>query len=181
MLNVYKKYDNPKTLTGYKELRPVIVAINRLVKHPNRLKPGDKEILLANTHLKIFASEVELAVYFATGIIDKRVPDLEGVIAKDSHDAFVYARDVLKCRWADIGKPEVEQTIMVAINDAVMYAKDVIKGRWSDAEPYIMKNAYWSFMYARDVIKGRWSEAETTIERDSHYWGLYCNLFSITQ
>jgi hypothetical protein len=178
MLNVYKKFDKPKELAGYKETRPVIIAIDKLLKSPKRIKPEEKELLLSNAHLKIFANDAKLALLFATYILEKRYPAGEDMIAKDPYDAFAYAKDVLKGSWKDIGKPEVEQFFMRA-PAAYRYARDVIKGRWSEAEPYIMKDTYFALQYAKDIIKGRWPEAEPAIQQGIPYWREYCKLFSI--
>jgi hypothetical protein len=181
MLNVYSKFDKPKTLTRYKELRPVIVAINKLLKNPNKLKPEDKELLLANTHLKILASEVDLAVYFAKYVLEKRFPEAEDVIAKDPHDAFAYARDIIKGRWADIGKPEVEQIFLQNIYLAYAYARDIIKGRWVEAEQVVKDDSYYAFIYARDVIKGRFIEGEPAIKKEDFRWRSYLKLFTVPE
>ena len=56
---------------------------------------------------------------------------------------------------------------------AYHYAKYVIKGKWPEAEPVIMKSAYWACLYAIDVIKGRWPEAEPIIMKDAKWACLY--------
>ena len=83
----------------------------------------------------------------------KRFPDLESVIATDPEWAYVYANNVIKKRWLDIGKPEVESVIA--------------------------KDPYWAYWYAAFVIKSRWSEAEPYIQQDSHWWSHYKKRFKI--
>ena len=51
--------------------------------------------------------------------------------------AYVYARDIIRGRWA-----EVESYIMENVECAYWYARDVIKGKWPEAEPiiYLLEN-----------------------------------------
>jgi len=37
-----------------------------------------------------------------------------------------------------------------------------------ELEPFILKDAYWSYRYALDVIKDRWELGEPTISKNAH-------------
>ena len=55
------------------------------------------------------------------------------------------------------------------------YARSVVNGRWFEAEPVIIKDAYWSCEYSKDVILGRWPEAEPYIMKDPSVAYLYAS------
>ena len=72
--------------------------------------------------------------------------------------AFYFAKGVIKCRWADIGKPEIEDIIGKDPKWAYWYAIDVLYCRWADigkkwVEDVIGKDPVWAFYYAEDVLK----------------------------
>ena len=46
---------------------------------------------------------------------------------------------------------------------AYSYCRDVLERRWPEAEPYILKNAWYSVFYARDIMKAPWPAAEPEI------------------
>jgi len=54
------------------------------------------------------------------------------------------------------------------------YEKTIELGkRIPKLEPFILKDAYWSYRYALDVIKDRWELAEPVILKDAFYSCLY--------
>ena len=58
---------------------------------------------------------------------------------------------------------EAEPTIMKDAYFAYWYAKYALEGRFIEAEPIIMKRPSIAVDYARFIIKGRWYEAEEYI------------------
>ena len=72
--------------------------------------------------------------------------------------------------------PKREKELLETGNffDIVTYARDIIKGRWPEAEPIIIRHAYYIYTYARDVIKGRWPEAEELITTTTDGWLFKC-------
>ena len=84
--------------------------------------------------------ECELGEYIS--IEDKRLPEW----------ACSYADRILKCRWADIGKPEVEDIIGKHPEWAYMYARYVLKCKWinvgkPEIEDRISRDSYWAYWY----------------------------------
>jgi len=65
--------------------------------------------------------------------------------------------------------PELEPFISKDALYSFCYARDVIKVRWEIAEPIISKDAHLSYLYAKNVIKGRWEQGELVIGKDA-YW-----------
>ena len=95
--------------------------------------------------------------YYETGL---RSPELEQVIGRDPQTAYLYALNILKRRWADIGMPEVEQAIGRDPMWACHYAIFTLKRRWADigmpeVEQVISRSPMWDYHYARYVLKRR--------------------------
>lgn len=178
MLNLYKMYDKPKTLPGYNELNPVLTSMQKLLDY-KRINPGEIERLKEHSHL--LARSAELATKFARDITGERFPEGEEAISKNAGYAYLYALNVLKCRWKDIGKPEAEDAIKKDLYWAYNYARNVIQGRFYEAEPYIMKNPEHAFDYARDIIKGRWEDAEPILKSDEPRWNAYRRIFTVPE
>lgn len=167
MINFYKFYN--KTGLNNEHYGPLLEYIPNLPYVPYEIKMDGSDVALHTQTSQIehiIKRDATLACLYATWM-GKRWLEVEPLIMEWGGVANNYARDVLKCRWADVGKPEAEEHIMKEAYWAYIYSVDVVKERWVEAEPYIMKNGYWAFAYANAVIKGRWPEAEPIILNDT--------------
>jgi hypothetical protein len=76
---------------------------------------------------------------------NKRIPELENIIASSSYYSYKYARDVLKNRFK-----EGEKEISTAGNWSFGYAKNIIKAPFPLGHPAIFnsewKNEYLGFL-----------------------------------
>lgn len=210
MLNVYDKFDKPEGLSGYCSDYHINLLVTELTGPNNhKISPSNKKLL--KQYKEKFMHNKSAVQYFVFNISKKRwpevesffihdawaaltyaitikkrwqdigYPEVEDIIAKETHRAVEYAELVIGGRW-----PEAEPYIMKGVSDSVEYAENIIHKRWADiglpeAESYIMKSPYWSYKYARDVIKGRWKEAETIIKDDASVWTNYKNHFGIEE
>ena len=89
----------------------------------------------------------DLAYEKAIKTPNRRSPELEPTIMKNTSAAYWYAADVIKGRW-----PDAEPIIMKDPSNAYQYALKIIKGRWPEAEPYIMKDPEYAAKY-KEFIK----------------------------
>ena len=141
MLNVYKYYDDAKTLPKYKELNNVLPLLKkRSLWNPENAKKLEpiKHIIMQNQGN---------AYEYARFVLKERWPEAEPIIMKNPDYAYRYARDVINGRWE-----EAEPYIMKDPTYAYCYARDVIKGRWEEAEPYIKKDPQYAHWYAKNII-----------------------------
>jgi len=65
--------------------------------------------------------------------------------------------------------PELEPFISKDAEYSYLYAINIIKGRWELGEAIISKDAYFSYYYAINIIKDRFILAEPTISKDAEY------------
>lgn len=176
MLNIYKYYDDAKSLPMYNELK---IALPRL-SHPSGwwYENYTKEDFKSVEH--IIAKDPKLSYSYVSSVLHSRFPEAEPIIMK-SPIAVDYARHIIKGRWL-----EAEPYIMKSPEHAYLYARDVLatdqkwmskpgheNGRWPEAEPYIMKSPYHAYWYSMEIIDGRWPEAEPYIkagDADGNYW-----------
>ena len=103
--------------------------------------------------------------------------------------AYWYARGILHCRWADIGKPEVEDVIGRGPRWAYHYAADVLKCRWADIgkpeiEDIIGRDPMWAHYYAVNILHCKWSdigkqEIEDRINKDLNWNNIYNEIWGI--
>lgn len=69
----------------------------------------------------------------AARVLDRRWPEAERYLMKDTMWAYEYAKDVIRGRWT-----EAEPYIMKDPETAYFYARDLIKGRWKEYEEYMI-------------------------------------------
>ena len=77
--------------------------------------------------------------------------------------SYFHAKDVLHCKWSDIGKPEVEDIIGKNSEWAYWYAKGVLYYRWveigkPEVEDIIGKDPEWTNWYSYYVLHCSWSD-----------------------
>ena len=183
MLNIYKYYDEPKSLPLYSY--ELMYALNLL---PLMVQRGDDITEEQLEPVKnIIQRDPELAYTYAKNIIKGEWPEAESTILKEPEYTNNYAIGVRKRRW-----PEAEPTILQYPTKCVQYAKKILandpewtsqkgheNGRWPEAEPTIMKDPYSAYTYAADVIKGRWPEAEDNLKQSTLWWDSYKDFFDI--
>lgn len=141
MLNLYDKFDNPKSLPGYNDHYPFFKAADDLVWELSEVTDEDKEVLARHTN--IIQKSAKLAFYYAKNVMKARWEDAEPYIMQKPEYSSPYAGNVIKGTWASIGKPEAEEIIMKDPDRAVLYARHVMKHRWLEAEPVIKKSWFW--------------------------------------
>ena len=141
--------------SAWPELERVVLSVKT---KPARLKLVSDLLYYANINqdTKNFVKSIAytwklptFAARFAAQFMrDKRWPEAESLIIKDSYDSISYAHYNIGGRW-----PEAEPIIMRSGRAAGEYAASVLKARWPEAEPVIAgNNVAWS-MYYRDVVR----------------------------
>lgn len=183
MLNLYKYYDDAKSLPMYTELNNKIYMLLK----PNRTSWGTSiSAEELEPIIQIIKRSPIYAYDYAKNIIKGRWPEGESVIKRRPYEAYQYSLYMLRLdphwqyksgRW-----PDAEPYIMKDSDMANSYAGDILakeptwphkNGRWPDAEPIIKKNPYAAYDYAMRILKHRWLEAEPTIQQDEWLWGEY--------
>jgi hypothetical protein len=173
MLNVYTKFDKPRTLSLYNKLSDKLHLIGT-----SRTWTPDmvEELVPVKT---VIVKQPGAAYNYAFRVLRGRFPEGEAAISRVADLAYDYAWTILsndpewvKIKGHEHGRwPEAEDTIKMDPHSASFYAEYVIKGRWEEAEPYIMKRVDIAVDYAIDVLKCRWKdvghpEAEQAIMKD---------------
>ena len=179
MLNVYKYFDDAKSLPLYKEIGTKAHLLNfRAWRYEKHTKEDFEPII------HIIARVPELSYHYAAEVSHSRFPEAEPVIMK-STSACHYAMYIIKGRWK-----EAEPYIMKFPEYAFLYAREILatdqqwtsqpgheNGRWPEAEPYIMKDPFNTYWYSIEIIRGRWPEAEPYIMKDPEYGQKYRNRY----
>ncbi len=98
---------------------------------------------------------------------------LEAVIANDTLQSYLYAKEVLR-------RPElVPQNILSRITQeayySYVYAVNVLGCRWPEAEPVIAADPWWAYHYALRVLERPWLEAEPVIAKNDGVSWMYRN------
>jgi hypothetical protein len=101
---------------------------------------------------------------------DKRISELEEIIADDAMYSICYCLNVIQGSWG-----LAEDTISKDPKWSYMYARDIIKGPWKNGENIISKDPQWSYQYALNIIRGPWKMGEDAISKDSKWSYLYAN------
>jgi hypothetical protein len=98
---------------------------------------------------------------------DKRISELEEIIANDALYSYCYCLNVIRGSWG-----LAEDTISKNPKLSYMYARDIIQGPWFKGEKSIIKDSEFSYLYARNVIKGQWLKGEDSISKNFEfsYW-----------
>ena len=130
----------------------------------------------------VIIKNVYTSYIYACSIIKGRWIDAEDIIGMSNMNCY-YAKDVLKCRWSDIGKEWVEDIIGKCPDNAHRYAYYVLKCRWSDigkewVEDIIGRDPEQAYYYAKDVLHCRWAdigkpEVEDVIGKNPEWACLY--------
>jgi hypothetical protein len=89
---------------------------------------------------------------------NKRIPELEPIIATKANWSFYYAKVIIKGRWI-----EGEKIISTDPQNSYFYAQDVIKERFLEGEKIISNNPQFSYFYAMNLIKGPFHLCHSTI------------------
>jgi hypothetical protein len=89
---------------------------------------------------------------------NRRILELESIIAADPKYSYKYARDVIKGRFK-----KGERSIATDKIFSYRYARDIIKRRWKQGEKSIIIDIEYAYHYANDVIKGKFIEGESSI------------------
>lgn len=90
--------------------------------------------------------------------LNKRIPELEFVIAKDAQYAYWYAEEIIKGRFR-LG----EQIIATNPEFSYSYANNIIKGRFELGENIISKSPKYSYRYAAHILNSRFPLGESAI------------------
>jgi hypothetical protein len=106
--------------------------------------------------------------YFKCKKENRRISELENVIATDPDYSYRYARSVIKGRWEG-----GEKSIATRPECSYWYASHIIKGRFKEGEKSIATDSECSYLYAYNIIKGRWEDGEKSIATDSEWSYLY--------
>lgn len=118
MLNVYEYYDDAKSLTLYNELNDLMF----LLETPTWWQPSMVDQL--EPLMPMITKSSVLAFCYAVFVMQgRRFTEGEPVIMKDPSWAYKYAKDIIKGRWVDIGKPEAEEHIKTSESDWYVYKK----------------------------------------------------------
>jgi hypothetical protein len=105
MLNIYKYYDDAKTLLLYNELGNKI----KLVNYPSDWLDGNytKEDFDPIKH--IILKKPRLIYYYALDILKSECTEGEPIIIQDPKWAYMYAVRILKRRWPE-AEPIIQQS-----------------------------------------------------------------------
>ena len=131
MLNIYKYFDEPKSLDGIENYKQQL------------LSTGDAPKLSR----------------FAIDVLRERWPDAEPIIMKHPYRALFYARDVIKGRWEE-AEPYIMQDPGDAfgyVRDILSKDEEWTSqpghehGRWKEAEKYIIRDGFWWKSYKSRV------------------------------
>jgi hypothetical protein len=179
MLNVYKCYDDPESLTKYEENTRFFEAVKSFKRNPSQASQDDIDQL--TLRINITKMIPNIAYYYARYVMKRRWEDAEPYISRQDSIAFNYAYWVVKGRWE-----ECEQTLIDGDPYYIArYAEDVLDGRWADigkpeAEEVLKTYPQYAAEYAMHVMKKRWKEAEPYIKQDPRLaWGEYKEHFGI--
>lgn len=183
MLNLYRYYDNARSLPMYNELNNKLHMLLRSSRNDWGVGITAEDL---EPIVQIIKRSPIYAYDYAGKIIKGRWPDGENTIMRSPYDAYKYSLYRLRPdpqwqyksgRW-----PEAEPFIMKEPDVAANYAMDILaneptwehkNGQWPDAESYIMQDPYAAYQYAMRVLKHRWLEAEPTIQQDEWLWNEY--------
>lgn len=141
MLNLYKYYDDAKSLPMYNDMTELFPLLQKWYEW----EPTDIEELEPVLH--IIARSSKLSFYYACNVIQGRWTGGENAVKRTPEFAYHYAVSILaedpewphaNGRW-----PEAEPVIMKSGFEACMYAVYILKHRWPEAEPYISKSNWW--------------------------------------
>ena len=123
MLNVYKYFDEPKSLDGIENYKQQLLS----------------------------SGDVPKMYRFATHVIKGRWPEAEPIIMKHPYRALQYAKEIIKDRWSE-AEPYIMQDPGDAfgyVRDILSKDKEWTSlkghehGRWKEAEQYIMSDSFW--------------------------------------
>jgi hypothetical protein len=156
MLNIYKYFDEPSSLSLYDKFADGFNILNHQHKWGREIPAEDLEPFTG-----MIRRDPEYAFHYARGVIQGRWPEAEPTIKESPTYACWYAEFILARdpEWTSIPGHE--------------------NGRWPEAEPYIMKDPYDAYQYARQVIRKRWPEAEPYIKRSPDDWWKYNRIFKV--
>jgi hypothetical protein len=107
--------------------------------------------------------------YFKCENENRRIHELESIIATNSECCYCYARDVIKGRWE-----EGEKIISTEPEISYRYARNIIKGRFEGGEKSISTDSKYSLLYAHHVLKGPFLLGQHIIF-NSEYKDVYVN------
>jgi hypothetical protein len=184
MLNIYKYYDDPQSLS-MSEMRSAIA----LLQSPQKWDADTKTSLDPIIH--IVAKDPKTALMYITMYAFHPWPEAEPAISTDEHSSYQYALRILKGRFE-----KGEHSISLEPYYAILYAKDILakdsswqykNGRWPEAEKAIIKSMEeyaidaenYAYEYAASVLGERWPEAEPYIRNNDYVWGKYKEKFGI--
>jgi hypothetical protein len=118
MLNIYKYYSEAESLPLYNELNDLM----DLLETPTWWHPSMVDQL--EPLMPMITKSSVLAFCYAIFVLEgSRFPAGEPIIMKDPASAYKYAKDIIKGRWKDIGKPEAEEHIKKSESDWYVYKK----------------------------------------------------------
>ena len=130
MLNVYKYYQDAKSLPLYNEISSQMKLLDNYHNTWGRTVFAEDLSLIKN----IISGSPKYALRYAENIIKGRWKEAEPYIMRSPY-AYFYAKYVIKGRWV-----EAEENIMKDSYFAAEYSKYILKERWLEAESYIMKD-----------------------------------------
>lgn len=103
MLNVYKYFDDAKSLPHYNALNNKLELLNHVsIWDEYGYTKEDVEPLKS-----LILKSPRLCYYYAAYILKNKWPEGEPVILEDPKWAFMYARNILKRRWEE-AEPIIE-------------------------------------------------------------------------
>ena len=94
---------------------------------------------------------------------NRRIPELESIIATDPDYSYFYASNIIKGRWE-----KGERSIATDYYLSYYYAFNIINGRWEQGEKNIATDPAWSYCYARDVLKNAFYLCHSNIFNSSY-------------
>ena len=127
---------------------------------------GSIENVVSSYEIQIYKESAEhhprMASQYALAI-NRQVPELESIIAKDGRASVEYAIHVLKKRFC-----EGEYAIAKEVEYSFEYAKYVICGPFPLGEKAISTSPYYSFQYAM-LLKRRFHLGELSISKSNFF------------
>ena len=160
-MNLYQLHSNSEKLYGW-DRRTKMPRFAYNEAHNRYQRTGER-----SPHLEeVIIKDPVYAYHYASKIRRGwRWIEAEDIIGKHPDTAYKYARDVIKKRWSDIGKPEVEQTILQNPNILFDYAYYVVEGRWPEAEPILIKTPHRAAWYAAMLLKHKFPEGTVDVSK----------------
>lgn len=166
-MNLYKLHKSPDQLKGHDRAFSLVPALifkrllnfSPLKKGEFPLKKGEFEEMM-----EVMAKHAtsEQAFDIARGL-NRKIPQLEPLIAENSICAFAYARDVLKGPFP-AGEKAISQDTYISYRYAY-----ILKGPFPAGEPEIAKDAYYSYKYANEILKGPFKAGEAAIAKNTEH------------